>query len=107
MESYGIPLQQVARVIAYDGNINNVEEEFVNDIIPVEKLKTVYTPQLVDSIKWNEDFNDNFFENHKKEFLKVWFSLFKKKSKNIFRILVFEYIWILESKYLVFELFSS
>lgn len=81
MESYGIPLQQVARVIAYDGNINNVEEEFVNDIIPVEKLKTVYTPQLVDSIKWNEDFNDNFFENHKKEFLKVWFSLFKKNPR--------------------------
>ena len=63
VESYGIPLQQVARVIAYDGNINNVEEEFVNDIIPVEKLKTVYTPQLVDSIKWNEDFNDNFFKS--------------------------------------------
>ena len=81
VESYGIPLQQVARVIAYDGNINNVEEEFVNDIIPVEKLKTVYTPQLVDSIKWNEDFNDNFFENHKKEFLKVWFSLFKKNPR--------------------------
>ena len=81
VESYGIPLQQVARVIAYDGNINNVEEEFVNDIIPVEKLKTVYTPQLVDSIKWNEDFNDNFFENHKKEFLKVCFSLFKKNPR--------------------------
>ena len=58
-----------------------LEEEFVNDIIPVEKLKTVYTPQLVDSIKWNEDFNDNFFENHKKEFLKVWFSLFKKNPR--------------------------
>ena len=82
VESYGIPLQQVARVIAYDGNINNVEEEFVNDIIPVEKLKTVYTPQLVDSIKWNEDFNDNFLKIIKGVFESLVFYL--KKNPRIY-----------------------
>lgn len=86
VESYGIPLQQVARTVIYNGNISDEEKEFINKIIPLDKYKENYSPQIVDSLKWSGEFNSNrgFFDTHQKEFIKVWLSLFIKNPKIYF-----------------------
>lgn len=79
--AYGVPLQQVARTVVYDGNISDEEKEFLNEIMPLEKYRDNYSPGLVDHLKWSEDFNTAFFGSHHMEFLKVWLSLLVKNPK--------------------------
>ena len=82
VEALGIPLQQVIRVAVYDGNMTHDEKVFINSVIPIETAKNVYTPGLVDKIKWNEQFNFNPIARDKgKEFLKVWANLLIKNPR--------------------------
>lgn len=81
VESFGIPLQQIARVIAYDGEINESDKDFLNQIMPLERWKEVYKPEIVDPIKWDGEFSKDFFEAHKKEFLSVWMRCFVNNPK--------------------------
>ena len=77
-ESIGVPLQQMAAVVVYDGNLSEEEIEFMNELMPIEKYREVYTPCCVDHLKWNENFNTEFLENNKAEFIKKYVSLFIK-----------------------------
>lgn len=77
-ENVGILLQQIARVVAYDGEMEDSEKEFLFHILPEEKWKERYHPCLVDSIKWDEEFDVKLLEEKKGEFLSVWSSLLKK-----------------------------
>lgn len=75
VESVGIPLQQIAAVVVNDGDISQEEEQFLYALLPEEEWKNSYAPCLVDKIKWNGQFNDEFLEENKTRFLKVWMSL--------------------------------
>ena len=66
--AYGIPLQQVARSVVYEGNISNEEKSFLNEIMPLEKYIDNYRPGLVDHMKWSEDFNTEFLRNIRRSF---------------------------------------
>ena len=78
VESVGIPLQQIAPVVVNDGDISQEEEQFLYTLLPEEEWKNSYAPCLVDKIKWNGQFNDEFLEENKTRFLKVWMSLLVK-----------------------------
>ena len=78
VESVGIPLQQIAAVVVNDGDISQEEEQFLYALLPEEEWKNSYAPCLVDKIKWNGQFNDEFLEENKTRFLKVWMSLLVK-----------------------------
>ena len=78
VESVGIPLQQMARVVAEDGEMNKEDEEFLFSLLPEEKWEEYYTPFLVDPIKWAPEFNTKYLNSHKKQFLKTWVSLLEK-----------------------------
>ena len=80
VEAIGIPLQQISYVIATDGNISKEEEEFVNNIMPIYKIKERYRPTYVDYIKYSKYFNREFLDQHKSEFFKVYFQLFQKNK---------------------------
>lgn len=84
VETYGVPLQQVARTVVYNGNISDEEKELLNQIMPLDKYKENYSPGLVDHFKWSEDFNTEFFNEHQTEFVKVWLSLMIKNPKLYF-----------------------
>ena len=84
VESYGVPLQQVARTVVYDGKIADNEREFLNKLMPIDKYVENYSPGLVDHFKWSDEFNTEFFNKHQKEFIKIWISLFKKNPKLYF-----------------------
>lgn len=74
VESVGIPLQQMAAVIVNDGEFSDKDEEFLYRLLPEEEWKNSYTPCLVDTIKWNPQFDAEFLEENKGEFFRVWFS---------------------------------
>ena len=80
-ESVGSLLQQMAYVVVNNGNLNEEQIEFINKVCPIEKIKKIYSPCLVDSIKWNEDYDVKFVENNKKEFIKIWFEVFMQNPK--------------------------
>ena len=77
VESVGIPLQQMARVVEENGKIGEEEEEFLDSLMPMEKYLEYYNPYLVDPIKWAPEFNTDYLNTHKGEFFKTWFSLLK------------------------------
>lgn len=73
VEAFSIPLQQVAWVITQNENsFSEEEKEFLNQIMPLDTWRKAYTPALVDSIKWHEDFNTKYFESNLGNFLQLW-----------------------------------
>ena len=74
-ESVGIPLQQIAAVISSEGEITEADREFLDNILPLEDFASAYNPIGVNPIKFHENFNDDFLEAHKNEFLVTWLKL--------------------------------
>lgn len=58
-ESVGIPLNQMARVVAIDGEMPESDREYMNSIYPLEEYKLTYTPCCTDNLKWAPDFNNS------------------------------------------------
>ena len=73
VEAFAIPLQQTAYTLQADKDIYTEEDLlFLNEILPLETWKEVYTPRCVDNIKWNKNFDKDFFAENINEFLKVY-----------------------------------
>lgn len=78
-EKYGILLQQICAVVVDDeGNLSEEDAIRIDRIISREKIKEVFADINVDNIKWNEDFQNEYFEDHEREFLQLWWDVFKK-----------------------------
>ena len=58
-ESVGIPLNQMARVVALDGDMSESDREYMNSIYPLEEYKSTYTPCCTDNLKWAAGFNNS------------------------------------------------
>lgn len=75
-ETVGIPLQQIAATVYYDGTISEEQKEFIEQVMPIEFIKEKYYPYSVDNLKWGATKIDNQFLNaNKAKFLKVWAEL--------------------------------
>jgi hypothetical protein len=77
-ETVGVPLQQMAAVVANSGDMSADEAEFIDNILPLNQISGAYNPYSVDAIKWQSGFNNVFLSNHKLEFFKIYFSLLCK-----------------------------
>ena len=84
VESIGIPLQQVTRVVAVDGNITNEQKELIEKVLPIKNIKKNYRAMLVDPIKWDSKFNNEYLENHLSDYFKLWFELFLQNPDEYF-----------------------
>lgn len=74
-EYIAIPLQQIGRM-AYKGvEFTSEEKELINELIPLKILRKSYNAEIVDSIKFNDNYNAEAFEENKIEYLKLWVSL--------------------------------
>lgn len=58
-ESVGIPLNQMARVVALDGEMSESDREYMNSIYPLDEYKSTYTPCCTDNLKWAPGFNNS------------------------------------------------
>ena len=75
-ESLSLPIQQIGRVIAQEGNISEEQTEAIDRIIPIAEIKERYAPGYADPIKFSENFNKNVIEENKLKYFSVWASLF-------------------------------
>lgn len=72
-ETAGIPLQQMAGVVYYGGEITDEQYEFLDSVISAEYILENYNPYSADKLKWGGAPLDNTFLNsNKAEFLKIW-----------------------------------
>lgn len=71
-ESMGIPIQQVAYVIANGGYISEKDLERLNEIMPIENWIALYNPVITDTIKFDPSFNDEYFEINSKKFMRIY-----------------------------------
>lgn len=81
VESYGIFLSQMARVVALDGNLSEEDLNYMNQLLPIEEYKTTYTPCCIDNLKWSPDFHKEVLEN---SFFKTYLSILVKNPKICF-----------------------
>lgn len=78
VESFGVPIQQTAYILATDGNVSSDELEILNEIMPLESWEALYNPIVVDTIKFDPAFNKDYFENNTGDFVKVYTGLVMK-----------------------------
>ena len=57
VEGLGVPLNQMARVVAYDGDATESDKEYMSSLLPLEQYQEVYAPTCTDPLKWNTQFN--------------------------------------------------
>jgi hypothetical protein len=74
-EAYSVPIQQIGRVIAYDGNITKEQLDFYDQVLPKEEWKAKYDPYIADPLKGHPDYNRVFLYENKTEFFKHWLEL--------------------------------
>ncbi len=77
-EKIGIPLQQLAATVAYEGKTGEEEREFLFKIMPEQEWKARYAPCLADKIKWTDGANMEYISQNKRSFWKVWGNLLLK-----------------------------
>lgn len=74
-ESVGIPIQQISYTVINDQPLCEEDAVFLEKIIPLKTIEKNYSPISADNIKFNSEFNTSFFEENKKEFVKLYFRL--------------------------------
>ena len=52
VEAFGIPMQQIARVLHYGGDVSETDLEMLSQIFLVERAAEVYDPYTVDPVKF-------------------------------------------------------
>lgn len=90
-ESLSIPLQQVGYVIAESEgrnfsdkecesqslNISEADIEYLQKLMPFDKVAEVYELGYTDAYKFDEAFDDDFLNEHKGQFMGVWFRMMR------------------------------
>lgn len=71
-EIAAIPLQQMAAVVANNGEISADQANFLNQLMPLNEMASKYNPETVDTLKWDGVFNRTFLNENKVEFLVTW-----------------------------------
>lgn len=79
-EAMSIPLQQIARTIKNNNDIDNETKARVNNFFIEENIWEKYQPTSSDSVKFK--LNSKYFEDNKIEFVKLWIKLFIKHPKD-------------------------
>ena len=71
-EAASVPLQQVGYVIWSGGEFSEEDTEFLETLMPFERVKEVYVPGYTDPYKFDAAFQDDFLNENVAQFMKVW-----------------------------------
>ena len=77
-EYIAIPLQQIGRIAYKNLEIPEESESVINKLMPIELIKQVYNPMSVNPIKFNENFDVEYFNNNKGEVFKAYLNIISK-----------------------------
>lgn len=77
VEVLSVPMQQISRVIANEGEISDSDLAFLGEIFRLERIPTLYSPEIVDPIKLDaiRTAGRAFLSENFGEFIKVWIRL--------------------------------
>ncbi len=73
-EAASVPLQQIGYVLWEGDTFSEEDMAFLEELMPVEKVKEVYQPGYTDPYKFDEAFNDEFLNDNVGKFLGVWWN---------------------------------
>ena len=73
-EAASVPLQQVGYVLWEGGTFNDEDMAFLEELMPIERVKEVYQPGYTDPYKFDEAFNDEYLNENVGRFLSVWWN---------------------------------
>ena len=76
-----VPLQQVARVVAYGGEMTGHELECVDAIVATDKIPELYDESISDPIKWEASANEQILKENWLEYLKIWVKIGLRNPK--------------------------
>lgn len=74
-EGFGVPLNQMARVMALEGSASESDKEYMNALISGKSYLDNYHPTCTDRLKWDEGFRNELLEEG---FWEHWLSMFAK-----------------------------
>lgn len=81
VEMLSIPVQQIARVEKnHRDELSQDMKNSISKFFKNEKIGDLYNPILSDPVKWN--INEEYFNNNKVEFIKLWLNVFFKYPKD-------------------------
>lgn len=80
-EASGVLFCQMASVVYYDGKMDDESCQFMDRLLPIEDWRTSYRLSFADTIKFNENFDNEYLNENKVEFIKTWFRLLKNNFK--------------------------
>lgn len=74
VEMLGVPLQQIARVVANDCPVSESDRELLENIFWLDRVKELYSPEIVDPIKFEamRPEGDAYISEHLGGFLGLW-----------------------------------
>ena len=77
VETLGVPFQQVARVIANDRPLEQEEQEMLEKIFRMDRVKELYQPEIVDPIKFQVFRSDqrDYLRENIWDYCKLWIRL--------------------------------
>ena len=73
-EAASVPLQQIGYVLWEGDTFSEQDMAFLEELMPIEKVKEVYQPGYTDPYKFDEAFNDDFLNDNVGKFLGVWWN---------------------------------
>lgn len=84
IESLSIPAQQIAAAVRDGAELTEEQSSLLNEIVDVSALGERYSPHISDSVKnlVRETDNQEYLNEHKFEFLKLWINLGIKNPKS-------------------------
>lgn len=86
-EAFGIPMQQIAYTVMTDPStdvsssypaLSESELTEINVLLPVNLIRSAYSPCIVDTLKFDADFDREYFIAHTEDFLLLWAKLLPK-----------------------------
>jgi hypothetical protein len=78
VEALGVPVQQMAYVVATGGNVTAQDRGFLDSVLPLYRWPLDYAPCYVDPIKGDRSFDDGFVTAHLPQFFGTWLSLLSR-----------------------------
>lgn len=81
VESLGIPLNQMARVAALNGDMSDSDRTYMDSLLPLEQYKDKYRPTCTDDLKWDPEFSSEPLSNN---FWSHWISMMILNPKDYF-----------------------
>lgn len=81
VESLGIPLNQMARVAALNGDMSDSDRAYMDSLLPLGQYKDKYSPKCTDKLKWDSEFNSEPLSSN---FWSHWISMMLRNPKVYF-----------------------